>query len=132
MVTITAQKAVLKQDNKYLVLLRTESEKAYPGLWDFPGGKLESGEDPRASVAREVLEETGLEISVGDVTFVFDSQLGTTPVHFVLYDAHITSGNIAHIAIGEEHSSYKLLTKEEILHLPNLMPYLLTYLDSIV
>ena len=36
-----------------------------PGVWEFPGGKCESGESPEAATARECREEVGLDVTVG-------------------------------------------------------------------
>lgn len=52
--------------DRVLVTRRPEG-RHLAGLWEFPGGKVERAEDPRDTVARELREECGIEVNVGDV-----------------------------------------------------------------
>ncbi len=52
---------VIVQDHQ--ILLVQKSSGPNKGLWDLPGGKIQFGESPDTTLIREVLEETGLEIS---------------------------------------------------------------------
>jgi 8-oxo-dGTP diphosphatase len=60
------------------------------GKWSIPGGMLEVGETLRAAVEREVLEETGLVVEVGELLGVFDRVVpdaeGKIRYHYVLID----------------------------------------------
>jgi ADP-ribose pyrophosphatase YjhB (NUDIX family) len=53
------------EDGRLLLVLRGHEPAA--GLWSLPGGRVEPGETDETALAREVLEETGLEVSVGPV-----------------------------------------------------------------
>jgi mutator protein MutT len=55
--------AVVERDGMFLIGRRAEGA-SLGGYWEFPGGKLESGETPEGAAARECLEETGLEVRV--------------------------------------------------------------------
>lgn len=55
-------RAIIKQNDKILLLRRVNGNPLYAGLYELPGGKVEFGEDPRAALQREILEETGREI----------------------------------------------------------------------
>jgi 8-oxo-dGTP diphosphatase len=62
--------AVIVMDGR-VVLVRRRFEPL-KGQWSLPGGGVEIGETLEAAVAREMLEETGLEVEVGPVIEVFD------------------------------------------------------------
>ncbi len=50
-----------RRDGAYLVAQRPKG-KVYEGYWEFPGGKVEPGEQPDAALARELHEELGVEV----------------------------------------------------------------------
>jgi len=52
----------LGADDGRVLLAQRPAGKAYAGYWEFPGGKLEPGESPRAALHRELLEELGLTV----------------------------------------------------------------------
>jgi 8-oxo-dGTP diphosphatase len=84
------------------VLLARISGTGYgtAGTWTLPGGGVDHGEHPENSLRREVLEETGLEVSIGAIRGVFSRHFtGRSPtglledfhgVH-LLYDASVAS-----------------------------------------
>lgn len=71
MQTVIVAAGVLIEEGKVL-LSRRKKGTHLAGLWEFPGGKAEPGEDPRAALRRELEEELGIIAAVGeiaDVTF---------------------------------------------------------------
>jgi ADP-ribose pyrophosphatase YjhB (NUDIX family) len=80
--------AVIVDDGRVVLIKRKYEPLA--GQWSLPGGTLEIGESLEAGVAREMREETGLEVAVGPVIDVFDRILldteGRVRYHFVLID----------------------------------------------
>jgi ADP-ribose pyrophosphatase YjhB (NUDIX family) len=80
--------AVIIADGKVVLIKRRYEPLA--GQWSLPGGRLELGETLEAGLAREMLEETGLEIDVGPVIEVFDRILldeqRQVRFHYVLID----------------------------------------------
>ena len=80
--------AVVVKDGRALVVRR--ATEPLRGEWSVPGGMLELGEKLREGIAREVKEETGLEVEVGEVLDVFDSIFpdseGRMQYHYVLID----------------------------------------------
>ena len=57
--------ALIVKDSKVLVCQRTRHQ-TMPLKWEFPGGKIEEGEQPRDALRRELEEELGILATVGD------------------------------------------------------------------
>lgn len=81
--------AVVRDAHGRLLLVRRGRPPA-KGSWTLPGGRLEPGESPAEAAAREVREETGLDVTVGEL-------LATVPVlGYVVHDfaAVVTGGTL--------------------------------------
>lgn len=75
--------AVIRKGNSVLICRRPRS-KRHGGLWEFPGGKLHSGETLEDALRRELWEELGVElISTGATLFATQDPGSPFEVHFV-------------------------------------------------
>lgn len=61
------------------LMQRRPLHKHHGGLWEFPGGKVESGESPRNALARELNEELGIRARPSSMRFVGSAQSCATP-----------------------------------------------------
>jgi len=69
--TVVVAAAVVIENGRVLLTQRKQGAHL-AGMWEFPGGKVHEGEDPREAVARELREELGIVVRAGeivDVTF---------------------------------------------------------------
>ncbi|MEP6961451.1 MAG: (deoxy)nucleoside triphosphate pyrophosphohydrolase [Acidobacteriota bacterium] len=57
--------AVIERDGRILIGQR-RPDKSHPLKWEFPGGKVEPGEEPRAALARELREELAIDAQIGE------------------------------------------------------------------
>jgi A/G-specific adenine glycosylase len=81
--------AVIWNDQGDILIDRRRQEGLLGGLWEFPGGKIEPGETVEACIQREIMEEIGIEISVGDRLITIDHTYThfrvTLNVHYCRY-----------------------------------------------
>src|SRR5215467_5769866 len=74
--------AVLERNGQYLITQRRD-EAVLPGLWEFPGGKVEEGETDEQALHREVLGRIGVDIEVLN-------KLAERHHAYEKYDVHLT------------------------------------------
>jgi molecular chaperone GrpE len=116
-VWMTIKAVVVNEDNKVLVLKRSKKEDFHSGKYDLPGGHLEKGETIEECLKREVLDETGLSIEVGDILSVREY-----PKDHEMFDKirslrflATTDKEEDDVELSDEHEKYEWLTFEEAL-----------------
>ncbi len=79
---------MIVRPGEFLLAQRPEG-KPYPGYWEFPGGKIEAGEDARAALVRELREELGIETRSATpwITRVYAYTHATVRLHFFRVEA---------------------------------------------
>jgi len=111
METIEVVAAVLCKGAKVYCVQRPKNSKEYISLkWEFPGGKVEQGEDPIHALKREIQEELQLEIQ--NVEFLITVEHTYPDFHLVMhaYTCEISSGE----PVLTEHMDLKWLSAEEL------------------
>ena len=75
--------AVIERPGEFLLAQRPEG-KPYAGYWEFPGGKIEPEEDPRAALVRELKEELGIDVTEATpwITRMYVYTHATVRLHF--------------------------------------------------
>lgn len=111
-------KAIILDNDRILLLKRSDYLKKHKGEWDLPGGHIHIGEDLTEGLVREVKEETNL--SIVNPKEVFKHKNDT----FFLVKMKTTN-----IRLSNEHVSYKFFNIEDLDDLDDLTTY---YRESIL
>jgi 8-oxo-dGTP diphosphatase len=83
--------ALIERDGEILVTQR-RPDQSLPLLWELPGGKIEPGESPTQALEREIEEELGCSITVGEVEDVVFFAYQEFDLIMPVYQASIRSG----------------------------------------
>jgi 8-oxo-dGTP diphosphatase len=107
MITVTA--ALIQKDNKILITRRSPN-KHLAGLWEFPGGKLENGETEQECLSRELEEELGIKVKVGEFFMENTHDYGTKSILLKAYFCEQLTGSIT----LNDHDMIAWVTKKEL------------------
>ncbi|MDF0488658.1 (deoxy)nucleoside triphosphate pyrophosphohydrolase [Sphingomonas sp. H39-1-10] len=86
--------AALTDPHGRILVQRRSAGRAMAGLWEFPGGKVESGEAPEAALVRELAEELGVAVAAADLTALAfaTAPIGERTLLLLLYRCERWSG----------------------------------------
>ncbi len=88
----TVVAAVIRDIDDKVLLARRPQGRHMGGLWEFPGGKVRDGEAPARALVRELVEELGVSVEVGNpITFAVHEEPGMR-ILLLFYAATIVDG----------------------------------------
>lgn len=95
---------------------RADTKKFLPGAWELPGGHIDYGEDMREGLAREVMEELGMHVEIGEVLDVFTYMNEVKKCHSieVIYFAQFTDLLESIRLHPEDHSTFGWFALDEL------------------
>jgi len=92
--------AVVRREGRVL-LTRRPGGAHLAGLWEFPGGKVEPGEDPEHAVVRECREECAIEVEVEGVLDVRFHRYSEKDVLLLFYGCRLIGGTVTHLGVAD-------------------------------
>ena len=115
---LTVLGVIVRPDGKFLITQRVMTKSWAPGWWEVSGGGVMAGEESQDAVKREILEETGLDVSSCEGGYLFSyhrENPGEGDNYFVDIYRFVMDFDESDVKIQEkEAAGFKLATAEEI------------------
>ena len=107
--------AVVMHDGEVLCMQKGRTKYDYTSFhWEFPGGKIEEGETPEEALHRELLEEMGYDVCVGEHIVTVEHTYPDFAITMAAYRCTATSREF----VMREHSAALWVKPSELLQLP--------------
>ena len=100
--------AIIQRDGAYFATQRGYGE--FEGMWEFPGGKIESGESREVALKREIQEELGVDITIENLFCTTEYDYPSLHLTMHCYLCSVASGEIE----LREHKSALWLTANRL------------------
>ena len=113
MKTVKVVAAIIKAVNENGETIIFATQRGYgdfKGGWEFPGGRIESGETPQEALKREIIEELDTEVSVGELMDTVEYDYPQFHLSMDCFWCQIVRGNL----VLKEHEAARWLTKDEL------------------
>jgi mutator protein MutT len=105
--------AIVIDDGRLLVVKRANDPGK--GLWSLPGGRVEQGEFLEDALKREVREETGLEVEVGELAGILE--VPGDELHYVILDYHALVTGSTDVRPGDDAAEVRWAPLKDVAHM---------------
>ena len=107
--------AALVREGRVLLVHRSPNRRAYPGVWDLPGGHIERGETELVALARELREELGVQIATDSAISLcrLDAGSGSAGVRLSAWLVDEWRGEPTNVAV-DEHDNIGWFRPDEL------------------
>ncbi|TSC89440.1 MAG: 7,8-dihydro-8-oxoguanine triphosphatase [Microgenomates group bacterium Gr01-1014_5] len=107
---------------RILLLKRSKTNKSFQEYWQLPEGKMEFGEQPRETLARELDEELGLKLKDAESFDVCSKTFSVAGKRLHLLRIIMLTHYKGKILLSKEHSEYKWVNLAQARKMPKLVP----------
>lgn len=111
--TIPVTCAVIRQEDRILAVQRSRHDPMLPGLWEFPGGKVEPGETEEACLIREIREELELEVEILKRLPDVNWDYGNVLIRMTPFIVRIVTGTMK----LNDHDAFRWMTVADLMSL---------------
>lgn len=109
---VLAVRAIVRgEQGRILLLRRSESHRTNPGVWEFPGGKTDPGENFAVALAREVKEECGLDVIPTQALGAVQTEYAGLHVVHLIMETRLAGGEVR---LSNEHDEHQWIDDGEV------------------
>lgn len=103
---------VIRREDGRLLISQRLADDTLGGYWEFPGGKVDPGEELKAALARELQEELGIEAEIGAEIHRIVHPYPDRDVRLYFFDARIVSGELQKLEVAD----FRWVTTDELMN----------------
>jgi len=100
--SLTMKTVLVDEQGRTLLLRRSKASNNFASKWEWPGGKVDPGEDFAVAAIREAREEAGLDVELTAVAGVAEFEMSRAHVAMLCMEARIVGGTLT---LSDEHDA---------------------------